>query len=945
MQKKKNLIFVLVIFLLVLTPLIFAEDNSFVVDGIKYEGNYGKNLFVIEDTSSKGDIQKFFSFVLEYVSIFDFGEVKLSKEFFSETLFPEDKNPDLVVSENILEEFEEKEKVRIIVKSNEEVKFIKNTIELTTSEIPLGKTISITGESIEEKEENRKELIEGTKEVIDNVREIEPVEMIVGKSNFSMPYVSQFSRAFSMTGNVVSEKGENIEGKEIIEEVEEQKLFLDVNTKNPVEVKQIVDEYTAIEIDKRSFNQLQKQIEIGEVIIDEPFGLLIEESLEITNTRIAHEEFNLTGEGVKICVIDTGVNHEVLNLEKEVDVLGYNVIDNNYDISDKHGHGTSIMSVLTKVSPNSTYYVVKAIDENGVGYSSDIVSGLDWCFNQEVDIYSLSLGAGNFENYCPEDFVAEKVNEIVNSGFLVFAATGNNGNIGSITSPACSGLSTPVMSSTKEDRISTFSNSNYFTLLSAPGEEVSVLNKYGGELSASGTSISTAIVSGIAALLLEGRNLEQEEIETLLVKTGKVIEDSTGKYSRIDSLNALNGAPLNSLNPREFPTYEELIEMAKINKGEDLIFLPLATCETSEECGGNLCIEGTCAAACNSTFDNSRCSDDENAYYASASGTCARDNGGTYTCDKDEVAESPLSIAHFSDCYDAFFDEIPDDEGACDSDVAPGYTADGICSWDGGTPGVNTVDCDLDEVCIKNGNYTSDCSVCGYTSEYSCDSNVGTSYTQDGICVQGGICDTVDVCYNGTGFYGTMTQCVDGDECDSNVNPDFASDGAVCNTYSLGCVVEGSRTNGQSCCHPSNCESQVCTANVCTIAMSDCVPLIGETFSVKNSTGDLCFELNSTGKAVLYGDMINNTTCGAAPTGSFEFKSNSGQVLGWINASCYACFSTPVYDSQGFDLSGNYYVKDVSDKDLMALSSLNVSFAGKACYDYNSGSPQDIGGS
>ena len=873
----KYVAIIFAMFFLVVTPFVLAQETSeLVLDGAKYGVVLGNTVFTIEDS------QKDFSFI-SFISLIK----NFPKNLFNINFLRKKKNPDLIIDNKLEEKLKTKDKVRVIIKSNEPIGFVKSS-----------ENIPANGET-------------------------------------------SFSRTFKMTEEVISEKRENYET-----ESKETKLFLDVKTSDSIEVKQIVDAYQAIEVDKRDFNQLQKQVDLGEVIIDEPFSILTEESLEITSTNKVHK-LGSGGKGIKICVIDTGVNAEVLGLIPEVNVLGYNVLDNSYDYSDDNGHGTSVMSVLVSFAPDATYYMVKAMDENGKGYSSDIVAGLSWCESQEVDIYSLSIGTGSFDSYCSQDFTAQKVNSIVNKGKPVFAATGNQGNKNSIYSPACSGLAIPVTASTKNDLITDFSNYNSFTILTVPGQGISVINEKGETVSKQGTSLSTPMVAGIAALILENKNLSPQELETLFVQTGKVIKEEEREFSRVNALNALNGEVINELLPREYPSYEELLKLGEKKLEEEPMFETLASCENGLDCGeSEICIEKVCESACNLTFDNDRCSDDSYAYYDSHSGICARNNTGSYFCDKDEVAIPWENSLHYTDCFEAELG-VPTRVHECDLDVNPNYTAEGICSFAGiEGPFFNKllVNCDLDEVCLSNSGYLSDCSYCGSTDVYSCDANVGTSYSQDGICVFEGNCDILDVCYNGTNYMGTMTNCSDGDDCDSNVHEKgYYAEGLVCNTYTLGCVINGSRTLGQSCCEDANCANDSCVLGICASVFSDCVPLIGKTFSVKNSTGDLCFEVNTSGDAVFYENLdYGPKNCPEVKT-AFQFINSTGDVLGWINSNCSACFEVEVFDSQKFlSNDAQYAVENKEGQKIMTVSTTNVSFAGKACYDYNSGSPLSI---
>ena len=97
-----------------------------------------------------------------------------------------------------------------------------------------------------------------------------------------------------------------------------------------------------------------------------------------------------TGAGVKIGIIDTGIaNHEDLAISTGVSVVGYTAssIDDN-------GHGTHVAGIISAenndlgtvgIAPNSEIYPIKALDSNGSGYLSDIVAGIDWAMDDNME--------------------------------------------------------------------------------------------------------------------------------------------------------------------------------------------------------------------------------------------------------------------------------------------------------------------------------------------------------------------------------------------------------------------------------------------------------------------------------------------------------------------------------------------------------------------------------
>ena len=49
---------------------------------------------------------------------------------------------------------------------------------------------------------------------------------------------------------------------------------------------------------------------------------------------------------------------------------------------------------INGVAKDVNLYVAKSLLANGSGYEEDVVAGIDWCINQNVNIISLSLGGG-----------------------------------------------------------------------------------------------------------------------------------------------------------------------------------------------------------------------------------------------------------------------------------------------------------------------------------------------------------------------------------------------------------------------------------------------------------------------------------------------------------------------------------------------------------------------
>ena len=333
-------------------------------------------------------------------------------------------------------------------------------------------------------------------------------------------------------------------------------------------------EMESMEINESELDKILENESIKEVFYDFPVSLDLQDSVNIINASTAWKRQvsgqNLTGKGQSICIIDTGIdyNHPSLggcygnnNASSGCKVIGgYDFVNNDDDPRDDNGHGTHVAGIaaangnIIGIAPEAKLIAIKALDLNGAGLSSDVISGIEWCTNNSralnISVISLSLGTDCMVypescslSLCDDSAFFDSISKAFNNNISVVAASGNDG-LDLISSPACVSKSIRVGSSTKQDGFSTFTNKNLFLRLLAPGASIVSAWLNSESKSLSGTSMATPHVSGAIAIINQFLNLKEEtrnpkEIEDILYETGKNISFGGYNFSRINLEGAI----------------------------------------------------------------------------------------------------------------------------------------------------------------------------------------------------------------------------------------------------------------------------------------------------------------------------------------------------------------------------------------------------------------------
>ncbi|MHC4656853.1 MAG: S8 family peptidase [Planctomycetota bacterium] len=184
----------------------------------------------------------------------------------------------------------------------------------------------------------------------------------------------------------------------------------------------------------------------------------------------------MTGQGVKVCVVDTGIDYTHPDLQNKV-IAQFDFTTYTEDAMDDNGHGTHCAGIIASeglqyrgVSHDVSLMGAKVLDYSGAGYSSDVILGINWCVEQGADVISLSLGEGLYSGTCDFVDMAQAVNNAVDPcGVVVVCAAGNDGVPTAMVAPACASKAIAVGAVDKLDNIASYSDGGSELDLVAPG--------------------------------------------------------------------------------------------------------------------------------------------------------------------------------------------------------------------------------------------------------------------------------------------------------------------------------------------------------------------------------------------------------------------------------------------------------------------------------------------
>lgn len=215
------------------------------------------------------------------------------------------------------------------------------------------------------------------------------------------------------------------------------------------------------------------------------------------------------GEGIKVAVIDTGIDYTHPELSG-VYAGGYDFVNNDDDPMDDEGHGTHVAGTIAAardgygvvgVAPKVKLYALKVLGADGSGSFSNVIAALQWCVENGIQITNNSYGSSKD----PGTIVRDAFDAAYKAGILHVAAAGNSGNPAgrgdNVGYPARYASVIAVAAITKTDSRASYSSTGPDVELAAPGSAISSTLLGGGYGEMSGTSMASPHVAGAAALV------------------------------------------------------------------------------------------------------------------------------------------------------------------------------------------------------------------------------------------------------------------------------------------------------------------------------------------------------------------------------------------------------------------------------------------------------------
>ncbi|MGW4652007.1 type VII secretion-associated serine protease mycosin [Kitasatospora sp. NPDC004289] len=262
------------------------------------------------------------------------------------------------------------------------------------------------------------------------------------------------------------------------------------------------------------------------------------------------KKVELNGSGVKVAVIDTGVDDTNPQLQGKVDEGLFTLFDKSANKkpdgnakTDPVGHGTKVAGIIAArkvpgtgfvgIAPGASIVSYRQNDAQGNGDVKTLIDSINDAIGRGVDVINISQDVratnekGDFDH---SEELKAAVNAAEQRNIVVVASAGNDGHE-IPTYPAAYETVLAVGASDRNNERAGFSQYGEFVDVAAPGVDMLSTVPKGGQCVDNGTSFSTPYVAGVAALLKQRhKDWTARQIRARIMQTAQRTERSSNRF-------------------------------------------------------------------------------------------------------------------------------------------------------------------------------------------------------------------------------------------------------------------------------------------------------------------------------------------------------------------------------------------------------------------------------